>query len=282
MDSHADTTVAGANCCILSYTGKECDVAPYREDYDSIPNIPIVTAATAWQSDFTGQVYIIVLNEALWMGNDMADTLVNPNQMRQFGTVVQDDPTSESPLHIRTSDASFSMPMQIRGTIVGTSTHTPTEQELQDCPRIELTSGNTWDPSKDMFTPAHRSLEDEIENIRGTRCISSVNRMDTASEYIGSHSLFDNDEDELVVFDIGDISKRIIRGVQVAETKIASTEGSLEKLKSERKTRTGTTDIHLPSSFVSSQQHTDVSPEELSNRWGIGIKTARKTLQLTT
>ena len=29
MDSHADTNVAGANCFILSYTGKECDVSPY-------------------------------------------------------------------------------------------------------------------------------------------------------------------------------------------------------------------------------------------------------------
>ena len=65
MDSHADTTVAGANCCVLSYTGKECDVAPYREDYDSIPNIPIVTAATAWQSDYTGKLYIIVLEGQL-------------------------------------------------------------------------------------------------------------------------------------------------------------------------------------------------------------------------
>ena len=102
MDSHADTTVAGANCCILSYTGKECDVSPYQEDYDAIKNIPIVTAATAWQSQHTGQVYILVLHEALWMGNNMSQTLINPNQMRHFGTVVQDDPTSASPLHIRT------------------------------------------------------------------------------------------------------------------------------------------------------------------------------------
>ena len=139
MDSHADTNVAGANCCILSYTGKECDVSPYREDYEAIQNVPIVTAATAWQSPHTGQVYVLVLHESLWMGDDMIDTLVNPNQMRHFGTVVQDDPTSSSPLHIRTSDASFSMPLQIKGTIVGTTTHTPTEQELLECPHIELT-----------------------------------------------------------------------------------------------------------------------------------------------
>ena len=25
---HADTTVAGANCCIFQYSGKDCDVSP--------------------------------------------------------------------------------------------------------------------------------------------------------------------------------------------------------------------------------------------------------------
>ena len=57
---------------------------------------------------------------------------------------------------------------------------------------------------------------------------------------------------------------------------------ALKKLQSERKIRTGITDIHVPPSFISSQRHTDVSPEELSDRWGIGINTARKTLQNTT
>ena len=29
LDSHADMIVAGKNCIILEYTGKECDVSPY-------------------------------------------------------------------------------------------------------------------------------------------------------------------------------------------------------------------------------------------------------------
>ena len=88
LDSHADTTVAGSNCIILSYSGKECDVSPYREDYESIKNVPIVTAATAWQSERSGQVYILVFNEALWMGDMMESSLVNPNQLRHHGVRV--------------------------------------------------------------------------------------------------------------------------------------------------------------------------------------------------
>eukprot|EP00957_Ditylum_brightwellii_P009433 712718-Ditylum_brightwellii.AAC.1 len=53
LDLHTDTTVAGANCCVLQYTGKECNVTPYREDYDAVTNVPIVHAATAWQSPET-------------------------------------------------------------------------------------------------------------------------------------------------------------------------------------------------------------------------------------
>ena len=64
LDSHADTIVAGANCILLNYTGRECDVAPYSEEYESITNVPIVTAATAWQSQDTGQIYILVFNKA--------------------------------------------------------------------------------------------------------------------------------------------------------------------------------------------------------------------------
>ena len=58
LDSHANTIIAGSNCIILHYTGKVCDVSPYRDDYDPVSNVPIVNAATAWQSSVTGQVYI--------------------------------------------------------------------------------------------------------------------------------------------------------------------------------------------------------------------------------
>ena len=84
LDSHADSIVAGANCCIMHYTSRECDVSPYRDDYESIKNVPIVQAATAYQSQYTGQVYILIFNEALYMGDSIKHTLINPNQLRHF------------------------------------------------------------------------------------------------------------------------------------------------------------------------------------------------------
>ena len=48
MDTHTDTIVAGANCCILEYTGRICDVSPYSSDYSPVIGVPIVKAATVW------------------------------------------------------------------------------------------------------------------------------------------------------------------------------------------------------------------------------------------
>ena len=57
FDSHANTIAASANCCILEYTGRICDVPPYSYKYKPVTGGPIVKAATIWQSEYTGQEY---------------------------------------------------------------------------------------------------------------------------------------------------------------------------------------------------------------------------------
>ena len=79
LDSHADTIVAGSNCILINYTGQVCDVSPYSDEYAPVSDVPIVKAATAWQSPHTGQTYILIFNEALWMGDSLDHSLINPN-----------------------------------------------------------------------------------------------------------------------------------------------------------------------------------------------------------
>ena len=54
FDSHVGTIVFGRNFLLLCHNGKECSVAPYNDAYDSINNVPIVSAATAWTSNSSG------------------------------------------------------------------------------------------------------------------------------------------------------------------------------------------------------------------------------------
>ncbi len=109
MDLHADTIVCGSNCVIMHYTGKECDVSPYTDAYNAIKSVPIVQAATAYNNPETGVTSILVLNEAIWMGDQMRHTLVNPNQLRAFGVTVQDNPFVQAPLYMSTEGNEFTI-----------------------------------------------------------------------------------------------------------------------------------------------------------------------------
>ena len=44
----------------------------------------------------------------------------------------------------------------------------------------------------------------------------------------------------------------------------------------------GETDVTLPSTFQSSERHSNVNAQDLSDRWGIGLGAATKTLAKTT
>ena len=88
LDYHADTKVAGANFCVLQYTGKECDVSPYSDYYEAIKGVTILNEETDWKSLDTGQTYILVLHKALRMGDTLDHALVNPNQLRHYGELV--------------------------------------------------------------------------------------------------------------------------------------------------------------------------------------------------
>ena len=94
LDSHADTVVLGSNAVVLHYTGNKCEVSPYSDEYEAISNVPVVRGATLWTDQNDNQGYILMFNEALWMGDSLPHSLINPNQLRAYGTLVQDNPFS--------------------------------------------------------------------------------------------------------------------------------------------------------------------------------------------
>ena len=94
MDSQADTCVLGQNFIITHYSQRTCSVQAFSDSYSPINNIPSVQGATAYDCPDTGQTYILVINEGLYFGTSMSHSLINPNQLRHFGTIVQDNPYS--------------------------------------------------------------------------------------------------------------------------------------------------------------------------------------------
>jgi hypothetical protein len=258
MDSHADTIVCGANCAILHYTGRECDVSPYTDAYEAIKSVPIVQAGTAYDNPETGETFILVFNEAIWMGDKMDHTLVNPNQLRSYGITVQDNPFSAAPTYVSTEGHEFTFPLTCHGTILSTPTRTPTSHELQNCAHVILSSEHDWDPQHVRFPKASRTVEEEISRTVGAVTSKGTYERDSA-----------NDENEDPLFNIGEMSRRMIASVKV---------GSVPRRVSQLEVE----DLPQAKTFQSKGRHSTITPEELSDRWQIGLVQAKETLKRTT
>ena len=264
MDSHADTIVAGKNCVILEYTGKECNVSPYREDYEAIQNVPIANVATAWQSTVHGDTFILVFNEALWMGDTMETSLINPNQLRHHGVHVQDDPTSRRPMSIITSNGDFAMPLQSRGTTLYFTTHSPTKEELDNCPHIHLSCSEPWDPRNVTFENLTHSLEKEVARIQqqqvGTVHSSLSNGLEGTTNCFKPLEL--EPPESNVVFALWDMTRKI---ASMRTRSIPTDEGKLEEQLTRLGDGAGETDVKIVPTFQSKGRHTDVTAEDLSS-----------------
>ena len=271
LDSHADTIVFGKNFLKLSDTGRVCTVSPYTDTYESIESVPIVTAATAWTSPNTGETIILVFNEGLWMADRMSSSLINPNQLRNYGVVVQDNPYSESPLYIMSHDDDFVLPLSLDGTNVMANTRTPNQQELGTCRHVTLSSPHTWDPQNIRFPKPSRSVEEEIM-WQGERRIGGLSTH-FADEFTEADA--GDSEDESGVFapsyNLDAMQRRLIGSVKVYDVPQTATVASAE-----------TQDVPTIPTFQSKKRHTDVTPQDLSERWCISIKQAFETLKRTT
>jgi hypothetical protein len=92
IDNHADTCCFGANITPLYFTGQVCDVSPFSDEYNSMPNVEVCAAATAWDDPITGHTSILEFHQGLWFGSKLPNSLINPNQCRMFGISLCNDP----------------------------------------------------------------------------------------------------------------------------------------------------------------------------------------------
>ena len=194
------------------------------------------------------------------MGDKMDTSLINPNQLRHFGTHVQDNPSSAQPLSIMTEDLEFSMNLPMAGTIVYADTHTPTSHELASCPHIQITSPTPWDPTKVTFPRPNLTLDDAVNEKRRVSVITS-----TLNE---SSSQGDHNEDlnDPSIFDLNSFQRQIASMKTLPTNTKSKTPHHLQR---DEDIDPGSSDAPIPSTFSSSDRHSDVDAQTLSERWGI-------------
>jgi hypothetical protein len=169
LDSHADTCMVEANFRVIAHTEKSCNVTLFHLHYQSLQNVPIVQAATAYTDPESGETFIFVVNQALYLGSNFQTALLNLNQLRSNGIIVDNcpkhlaaDPASATHL-IFIPYHSLRIPLELNGVISGFQSHYPSTEELENCLWIELTSDKEWDPHSREFS--EREKDDAIIGI---------------------------------------------------------------------------------------------------------------------
>jgi hypothetical protein len=156
---------------ITAYTESTGNFTPYHPNYGSIENSPIVQAATAYSDTETGVTYILVINQANYVGNDLKVTLINPNQLWSNGLVVDNctrhlapDPSLETH-SIFVPSHNLRIHLQLKGVLSCFPSRYPSSEELESCIWVELTSSQEWNPHDSVFLEAEECCKSEESSI---------------------------------------------------------------------------------------------------------------------
>jgi hypothetical protein len=275
-DAHADTAVAGKNCIALNFADRSCNAQPSSDACESLKNTPVVTAATGHTSA-SGLNHILMFPEALHMPQ-MDHSLFNPNQLRHFGTMVQDNQCAGTPMTITTGDNQLTACLETEGMDVCLNTWAPSDADLRACPHVQLASADTWHPSSGKLPRLSNIEREEIEskNVCGVQTLDEA-RID---RQLGHELMRDT------ICNVNSIQEAMISSARTThsdmEFKISrvrfkdalppmSTPGPLEER-----------EIKAPHTFLSSERHSNTTPEDLSERWGLSIAQAALPLKATT
>ena len=210
--------------------------------------MPVVRGATLWTDQNDNQGYILVFNEALWMGDSLPHSLINPNQLRAYGTLVQDNPFSRDPLVIEPPNNDVTIPLSTLGTIIYVDTRVPTQEELAALPHVVLTADSPWDPHHIQFP---------------SRAMEAVKINATQTHKRGK--LINNVEPGLqgTVHDPATLITRLISSIQVHNPTVTKD------------------DLPMAKSFHGTERKQNVSAADISERWFIGLQQAANTIKAT-
>jgi hypothetical protein len=243
LDSHADTCCVGDNALVLYYHNRTVSVAPFLDSFGTEDQVPIVTAAIAYDDPINAQTYVLIVHQALYFGDKLPHNLINPFQCRlnevrinECARVLTNRP-DDSSHSIEFTKEQVKIPLRLNGIVSYFASRRPTLEEYHTCVRLQLTPDEPeWNPLDPTF---------------GTR----------EERMIG-------DDGNILRRETPPITSREIMQVSI----IHNGENLLHQL-----------DSHVRvSSIQSSSRSNAVTAEQLSKRWNIGLDKAKKTLLVTT
>ena len=91
LDPHANMVVLGAHTFIFESTNRTCNVQPFDPSLGTALKIPIVDGAVVYECSYTGEIYVIIVRNALHIPH-LRNNLIPPFVMRSAGVTLNETP----------------------------------------------------------------------------------------------------------------------------------------------------------------------------------------------
>jgi hypothetical protein len=242
----------------VELTDITCDVSGFSPVLGEHNRIPVATVGSLWVNPADGQHYILVLHEALYFGNELDHSLINPNQIRShLGDVVQDNPFDQRPIGIRVESHGIEIPFVTEGTTIYYESTKPSKEDLERYPQIVLTSDAPWSPSAIQLSTNDTRV---IQSIRASRHDHDEHETDYVLE--GNFGMT-----EQIFY------KRIISRVYAIPDELK---------RKYKEPKSGNYFARLEAEARSNDRHSKITPEHVAKVFDITIDKAKETLSKTT
>ena len=144
-------------------TGNVISVESFNKEMGSLPDVKICTCAVAYDCPKTGETYLLLFHESLYIPG-LQTHLLNPAQLRMQGITVDDVPLTLLPEELRTQeqhsilswDPPLHITLELQGVMSGFTVREPTWEECNDLDQervmfVHMTSSEPWDPHSETL-----------------------------------------------------------------------------------------------------------------------------------
>lgn len=250
----------------------------FHGSFKEIVDVPIVKAATAWAHPDTGRLFILIMNQGLWMPT-MDHSLINPNQIRDFDINVFDNPYDrERKFGIVHEDAFI--PFTTRGATAHFETFKPTKEQVDDPDNVTIVltapeAIREWDPHAVDMT-RHRNCTIQNVNVSAMAVEVSPSQDGEFTDSFDAH--LGGISGNYVPHTFADriIKSVVVNPITEAETRSISALGTTPRSLVVNGRRVGIAQTY------SSTRHSNVTPERVANLFGCSLDKARRTLDCST
>jgi len=132
-----------------------------------LPDVPIVNAATAYYHPDSGDLFILLFNQAFYMGDQVKALLLCWNQMCVHGVIMDNCPIHLSPncssTHsIYVPEHDLHILLQLDGIVSYIDTFCPSDDDLEHGTWVEMSLLTDWDPySQDFLQQEEKPMSED-------------------------------------------------------------------------------------------------------------------------